>query len=378
MQFDSADPSRIVVVDDDEPSAEVARALLGRAGMSAVQVVNAPEEFLARYDELSPDLVVLDLNMPVIDGYAVLSELRLRVPAPELPILVVTADATRRANHRALALGASDFLTKPIDALELVLRVRNLLAARAFHMDSHLQRRWLEASLEIGAQTSDMPEVNALHTIAERVLDIADGDQVTVELISPDRSELVVEVALGRPLDRPAGRRVRLADHRARQVVGSGEPMLFDAEPVGSGRSASPDAGLERGYSMALALRGSVITRGVITVARGSGRPLFSSTQLAMAAGFASHVGIALDLADARAADRTGLLLQERDRIANDLNENVMRELFAIGLTLAGLATEVQHNRQLARRIRQCVDETDRLIDKVRASIFKLGGDVTP
>src|SRR4051794_29416329 len=98
--------------------------------MPSVEPISSSRELLARFDELNPHLVVLDLHMPGIDGYAVLTELRLRAQAADLPVLVLTADTTRDATHRALSLGASDFLTKPLDAVELTLRVRNLLAAR--------------------------------------------------------------------------------------------------------------------------------------------------------------------------------------------------------------------------------------------------------
>jgi CheY-like chemotaxis protein len=372
------DRSRIVVVDDNVPSAELVQALLGRAGMPAVQVIHAARELLARYDELSPDLVVLDLNMPVMDGYAVLAELRSRVPAADLPILVLTADATRDATHRALGLGASDFLTKPIDAPELILRVRNLLGARALYAELRLQQRWLRASVEIGAQTLSASAADPLRTIAGQAIDIAGADVVSVGLISPDRTELMVEIAVGQHADQLEGRSFRLAEFADGLVVESGEPTLLGSA---SGREAPPShltSVIEAGPLMVLPLRGTGVTRGIISIGRAEGRRAFSSSELAMAAGFASHASVALELADARAAEHKVLLLEERDRIAIDLHEHVIQELFAIGLSLVGVAARVRHDDQLAARVRQCVEDTDRTIRKIRSSIFGLSSNLDP
>jgi signal transduction histidine kinase len=94
-----------------------------------------------------------------------------------------------------------------------------------------------------------------------------------------------------------------------------------------------------------------------------------------MAAGFASHGSVALGLADARAAEHKVLLLEERDRIAIDLHEHVIQELFAIGLSLVSVAARVRHDDQLTARVRQCVEDTDRTIRKIRSSIFGLSSD---
>jgi CheY-like chemotaxis protein len=86
------------------------------------------------YPAFDPDLIVLDLMMPELDGYAVLEQLKRRGdPFDFRPVLVITADATPEAKRRALALGAKDFLTKPFDTLEAMLRVWNLLETRVLY-----------------------------------------------------------------------------------------------------------------------------------------------------------------------------------------------------------------------------------------------------
>ncbi|WP_162874203.1 response regulator, partial [Pseudomonas viridiflava] len=79
-------------------------------------------------------LVVLDLHMPEFDGFAVLEQLNRRIPTNDyVPIMVLTADATRDTRLRALALGARDFISKPLDALETMLRIWNQLETRALY-----------------------------------------------------------------------------------------------------------------------------------------------------------------------------------------------------------------------------------------------------
>jgi CheY-like chemotaxis protein len=86
------------------------------------------------FKAFEPDLVLLDLMMPELDGYAVLEMLSRHIPSDSyLPILVVTADATIGAKRKALALGAKDFLTKPFDTIEAMLRVWNLLETRLLY-----------------------------------------------------------------------------------------------------------------------------------------------------------------------------------------------------------------------------------------------------
>jgi len=130
QQFSNA---RVLIVDDNAANVALLRAVLSRAGLTKLESVTDSSVALMRYDDLQPDLVLLDLHMPRVDGYTLLAELRERAGATYLPVVVLTADTTRQAVHRALSLGARDFLTKPIDAQELTLRVRNLLETRELH-----------------------------------------------------------------------------------------------------------------------------------------------------------------------------------------------------------------------------------------------------
>lgn len=125
--------ARVLVVDDEDANVRLLTRLLVALGWPDVVGLRDPRQVLPRVLETRFDLVLLDLHMPHLDGFAVLEGLRARLADDPVPVMVLTADATRDALHRALAAGASDFLTKPFDAVEVRLRVANLLRTRELH-----------------------------------------------------------------------------------------------------------------------------------------------------------------------------------------------------------------------------------------------------
>ncbi len=137
--------ARILVVDDQESNVRLLEALLRRSGYSNHRSLTDPLQVLPVYREYRPDLILLDLHMPNLNGYGVLEQLRAVVPGAEyLPVLVLTADVTREARERALTLGAKDFLQKPFDATEVMLRIRNLLETRFLHQQLLAQNEALD------------------------------------------------------------------------------------------------------------------------------------------------------------------------------------------------------------------------------------------
>jgi signal transduction histidine kinase len=126
--------SHILVVDDEPTNVRLLERILADSGYRNVVGITDPrgvEEHLRTFD---PDLILLDLLMPKVDGFAVMDLVSERMPEDAyLPILVLTADATPKTKLRALSAGATDFLTKPFDQLEVLLRIRNLLDARMLH-----------------------------------------------------------------------------------------------------------------------------------------------------------------------------------------------------------------------------------------------------
>ncbi|HEY8584429.1 MAG TPA: HD domain-containing phosphohydrolase [Capillimicrobium sp.] len=135
----------MLVVDDEPANVLALRALLTSWKLRDVQTTTDPREALALCETSPPDLVMLDLQMPRMDGFAVLEQLRSRLRGPiALPVIVLTADMSIETRRRALAAGARDFVTKPFDPEEVRLRVCNLLEMRALQ----LQHAASEAALE--------------------------------------------------------------------------------------------------------------------------------------------------------------------------------------------------------------------------------------
>lgn len=138
----------ILIVDDHLPNVMLLQRMLERAGARRVVGITDATEAMHRYKEIRPDLVLLDLHMPQMDGIALLEAMRAMDPLGSyVPVVVLTADGTLEARYKALAAGAKDYLTKPFEQAEVLLRVRNLLETRWLHL--HLQLRNAELEDEI-------------------------------------------------------------------------------------------------------------------------------------------------------------------------------------------------------------------------------------
>ena len=142
--------ARLLVVDDEQANLDLIGRVLRRSGYRQVDLVRDPVVALAALDGFAPDLVLLDLHMPGVDGFEVLRRLQDLVRAENfLPRLVITADSTPETRRRALGLGAHDFLTKPIDVTETTLRVANLLQTRMLHVRLQESHDRLEEQVEV-------------------------------------------------------------------------------------------------------------------------------------------------------------------------------------------------------------------------------------
>ncbi|MBX9576457.1 MAG: response regulator [Caulobacteraceae bacterium] len=123
--------ARILAVDDEAANLSLVDRAFRREGFQNVVTFLDPREALQDFAARRPDLVLLDLMMPGVDGYELLEGFRrLTGDADYLPILVLTADSTMNARLRALSLGANDVLLKPYDVAELLMRSWVLLDTR--------------------------------------------------------------------------------------------------------------------------------------------------------------------------------------------------------------------------------------------------------
>jgi len=167
MDIDAPAEGRILVVDDEEANVLLLKRTLEQAGYTDIAVTNDSREVAALVVEFQPDLILLDLLMPHLDGFAVLDQLRSIIPEGTfLPVIVLTADITRETRQRALGSGAEDFLTKPFDVVEVLLRIRNLLQARHLHLRLQGQNQLLEARVRTRTRALEEAHIETLDRLA--------------------------------------------------------------------------------------------------------------------------------------------------------------------------------------------------------------------
>lgn len=137
--------ARILIVDDEPANLLLLEQFLSDTS-TEIRSLTDSRHVEQTFNEFEPDIVLLDLHMPNVDGQEVLRRLRsARESLGFLPVVVLTSDTSRLARNSALLLGADDFLTKPLDRTEVVLRVRNLLRMRELFVDLAAANQALEA-----------------------------------------------------------------------------------------------------------------------------------------------------------------------------------------------------------------------------------------
>ncbi len=139
---------KILIIDDERINVVLLERLLQQSGYSRVVGVTDSRKALETCVAFDPDLILLDLIMPHVDGFAILEALRSGDASETfLPIVVLTADMSEEAKGRALEAGATDFLVKPLTQTEALLRIRNLLETRRVHILLENQRSALEEAV---------------------------------------------------------------------------------------------------------------------------------------------------------------------------------------------------------------------------------------
>jgi two-component system sensor histidine kinase/response regulator len=147
----------ILIVDDEEPNVRLLARILARAGFTKVHTTTDSQAVAQLYEELRPDLIILDIRMPQLDGFGVLAQLREWVSSTDyLPVLSITGDASAETRQKVLMAGAKDFLEKPFETSEVIVRVENLLTTRVLHrslqqQNCRLEQRVKERTAELEA-----------------------------------------------------------------------------------------------------------------------------------------------------------------------------------------------------------------------------------
>jgi putative two-component system response regulator len=159
--------SRILIVDDQIANIQLLERILKGAGYQNWTALTDSRKALAAFTELRPDLVALDWRMPNMDGLSLLKQLRSRVPAGEfVPTLILTADNSRTARQEALSAGAKDFLNKPLDVSETLLRIYNLLETRWLHVELKRHNETLEQKVQERTRDLESAQLEVLQRLA--------------------------------------------------------------------------------------------------------------------------------------------------------------------------------------------------------------------
>jgi signal transduction histidine kinase/DNA-binding NarL/FixJ family response regulator len=327
----------ILLVDDEPANLDLLVLMLRGRGYRQLVRVQDAREAIAAFDAERPDLVLLDLHMPYRTGFEVLGDIGTRVPADDfLPVLVLTADATAQARERALAGGAHDFVLKPFDRMEVLLRVRNLLHTRLLHL---AQRKAREAAERAAARDRLLAEASrllgasfdsatALGQVARLLVEPHGGDAAgaladacTVTLA--ERGEAVGADDTARPLA------------TAGQVDGAGawahalDAALVTGAPASTSADTDRDTGAGHGASAAA---------GVLRLGRARERPPFDAADRALARELARRAALALE--NARLFRAAQEALAARDRVLAVVAHDLRSPLTALRFDLEMLRVE--------------------------------------
>ena len=246
--------ARILIVDDQETNVILLEQFLSEAGYTNVTSTMRPEEVCGMHRKFSFDLILLDLQMPDMDGFQVMSELKCNDTDSYLPVIVLTA----QPNHKlqALQAGAKDFISKPFDLLEVKTRINNMLEVRLLYKKLESYNRMLEFTVEertaelrasearyrsLTELASDwyweQDELGQFSKVSGPVLEmlgipaevpIGDAIGLTATWNEAERSSLKASIAARQPFIDVAISRIN-ADGSQQQFRVSGEPMFDPA-----------------------------------------------------------------------------------------------------------------------------------------------------
>ena len=158
--------AKILIIDDQTLDVRILEKILKTANYSAVHSINDSRLALETYREFQPDLVLLDLRMPHLDGFAVMSQLKEIEKTGYLPVLVLSAEQGREIRLQALQSGAKDFLHKPYDSIEVLCRIRNMIEVRLLHKETNEQNRLLEEKVQVRTKEIRETRLDLIHRLA--------------------------------------------------------------------------------------------------------------------------------------------------------------------------------------------------------------------
>jgi signal transduction histidine kinase len=241
--------------------------------------------------------------------------------------------------------------------------------ARLF-AQSRRRQDWLQALAELTRHSLQVGPASAQQEIVDVVLSLADADRVV--LMSQEEDRLEVTAVAGDAAERMRGKTFPLTGTVSEKVFTTGDAVLVaDATASDAEGRYSPYDDFSTGPAMMVPLVGSKGVRGVLIAGRRRGRRRYTDEDLEMAKTFATHTSLALELSEARRDQEQMALLEDRTRIARDLHDHVIQQLFAAGMTVQGVISGMADDPR-ATVLDKVVDTLDEAVKQVRTSIFQL------
>ena len=158
--------AKIAIIDDEPLNIEVVKTYLHNAGFEDLRWTSHSIDALDLIHSFKPDVVLLDLVMPEISGLEILSQLRSQQQFAQLPIVVLTACSDSETKLQTLKLGISDFLAKPVDDSELILRIRNVLLAKRYHDQLEIYSEQLQEDVAVRTAELKASRQQLVHCLA--------------------------------------------------------------------------------------------------------------------------------------------------------------------------------------------------------------------
>ncbi|MGF6182461.1 diguanylate cyclase (GGDEF)-like protein/PAS domain S-box-containing protein [Massilia sp. UYP32] len=359
--------ARILVVDDEPVNVQLLEYLLKTTGYENVSSTYDPRQVVALHLKHRFDLIILDLHMPGMDGFEVMEALKPLESDSWLPVLVVTAEPDKKL--AALEAGARDFIGKPIDTVEVMTRIRNLLEVRLLHRESldygsQLERQVRERTAELarfrGAMDATPDALFLIDTASMAMVDVSEG---ACRMLGFSRDALlrIDPVALGLATRTQLER--LLGGRPAHDGESESEADIVETELLRAGGEGS--VAVEISWKLQEQDVGHAAQRMLIAVARDISERLQAQENLRHAASYDALTGL---------PNRTLFFENLRDTIelAQDKNWRVAvlcitLDRFKVINDTLGTRGGDELLRQFSTRLVRCV--------KVRDSVGRLGGD---
>jgi len=252
-------------------------------------------------------------------------------------------------------------------AIALAAAAGAAIANARRYAESEQRRRWLDASAQLTPLLLAGHREQPHALIAGHAAAAADADFAVLAVRGDDPGEVIVTGAAGPLAAGLAGRTAPVAGSLAGQVICGGKPGLVTGDRL---QTAAAALGAGIGPLIAVPLAAGERVLGALLLGRTAARPGFTESDLGMAASFAAHAAVAMELAEARADQMLLARAEDHERIAGDLHDHVIQELFALGMKLQGHAA--RSDPAAAARVNGYIDTLDEVIKKIRTSIFGL------